>query len=229
MNCQADKDMSLVASCETDSEIARRMMNVSRETIERLEILEAMLLRWQSIKNLVAPSTLPNLWTRHIADSKQIVDLAPDCLRWADFGSGAGFPGLVIAICLVDRAGAVVHLIESDHRKCAFLREAARETGAPVLVHNARVETVVDDLANIQIVTARALTALPDLLVLSMPLLKKGACGLFLKGQDVASELTGASIFSMVKLEFLPSRTNSSARIVRAIWAGDDTEVASQS
>lgn len=194
------------------------LMNVSRETLERLQTLETMVLRWQKIKNLVAASTLPQLWTRHFADSAQLLTWAPGASRWADLGSGAGFPGLVIAICLAGRAGVEVHLIESDHRKCAFLREATRETGAPAIVHHTRAKDVVDDLPAIEIVTARALTSLPELLELSAPLLKKGAIGLFLKGQDVASELTKAAIFSMVDLEFLQSQTNPGARIIRATW-----------
>ncbi len=199
--------------------------SVSRETIVRLEIYENLLHRWQKIKNLVAPSTLPGLWTRHFTDSAQLVTLAPQARKWVDLGSGAGFPGLVIAILLADFQNTEIHLVESDHRKCAFLREVARETGAPALVHNARVEAVIDDLPIVDIVTARALIGLPSLLELSSPLLKNGALGLFLKGQDVASELTDAPIFSRVKLEFLPSLTEPSAKIVKAEWNGNEALV----
>ena len=207
-----------------DSRLVPAFSNVSRETLEKLEIYETLLIRWQTVKNLVGPSTLPNLWTRHFADSAQLASLARESLVWADLGSGAGFPGLVIAILLADNPGATVHLIESDHRKCAFLREVARATGAPAKIHNARIEAVLTDFTGIQIVTARALTALPGLLELSAPLLEKGAQGLFLKGQDVASELTDAPIFSSVDLEFLSSNTDAGARIVRAKWRAASTK-----
>ncbi len=203
---------------DVETNALQGLPDVSRETIARFKIYENLLLRWQRVKNLVGPSTLPGLWTRHFADSAQLVRLAPQARKWADFGSGAGFPGLVVAILLVEYESAVVHLIESDHRKCAFLREVARETGAPVSVHNARVEDVVGDLPEIEIVTARALTALPSLLEMSAPLLKKGALGIFMKGQDVASELTGTPIFSSVALEFLTSATEPNAQIIKAKW-----------
>jgi 16S rRNA (guanine527-N7)-methyltransferase len=191
------------------------LANVSRETLAKLELYEDLLKRWQKVKNLIAPSTLGQLWERHFADSAQLLQLAPDARIWADLGSGAGFPGLVLAILMREHEGRVVHLVESDHRKCAFLREAARETGAPAVVHNERIESVVERLQGIDIVTARALTALPRLLQLSLPLLEQGAKGLFLKGQDVASELTEDAIFSMVSLKFLPSVTSPTGRIVK--------------
>lgn len=193
-----------------------KLSGVSRETIADLKIYERELRRWQKIKNLVAPSTLEHLWTRHFSDSAQLLALKPDARRWADLGSGAGFPGLITATLLKNVPGASVHLIESDHRKCAFLRETARALGAPAIIHNARAEEVVFDLQDVEIVTARALAPLRDLLELAMPLLEKGAEGLFLKGQDVASELTDDAIFSRVTLEFFPSITSEAARIVGA-------------
>ena len=104
---------------------------VSRETERRFALYAELLTRWQRVKNLVAPSTLSEIWTRHIADSAQILALAPQARRWADLGSGAGFPGLVVAISLADTKGVEVHLVEANARKCAFLREVARECGAP--------------------------------------------------------------------------------------------------
>ena len=193
-----------------------RSPDVSRETIERLYIYEELLLRWQKVKNLVAPSTLPELWSRHFADSLQILPLMPDAVTWVDLGSGAGFPGLVIAIQLVGKPGSSVHLVESDHRKCAFLREVARETGAPAFVHNQRIENIAGKFEKIDAVTARALASMDKLLKLSRPILEKGAIGFFLKGQDVAAELTDNSIFSSVHLELLPSATDPNAKIVRA-------------
>ena len=118
-----------------DREQALALTPVSRETAERLDRFVDLLFDWQRRVNLIAPSTEPVLWTRHIADSLQLLPLAPDARVWADLGSGAGFPGLVIACALADRPGALVHLVESNGKKTAFLREAARAIDAPVVVH----------------------------------------------------------------------------------------------
>ncbi len=115
---------------------------VSRETSQRLDVLVDELWRWQTIKNLVGPGTLAEVWTRHIADSLQLLAIEPQARRWVDLGSGAGFPGLVLAIALAERAGAHVHLVESNARKCAFLRDVARLAGAPATIHEARIEAV---------------------------------------------------------------------------------------
>ena len=144
------------------------------------------LLTWQAKTNLIAPSTIPELWTRHIADSLQLLALAPSAKHWVDFGSGGGFPGIPIACALAGTPGAVIHLVESNHKKAAFLREAVRLTGAPAKVHARRVEDFVDGFAEpVEIVTARALAPLENLLAKAYPLLKRGAQALFLKGQDV--------------------------------------------
>ena len=113
-----------------DRRAALRLVPVSRETEERLATFVELLDRWRHKINLISNPTFASVWTRHIADSAQLIALAPDAKRWVDLGSGAGFPGLVIAIQLADVPGAVVHCIESDGRKCAFLREATRATGA---------------------------------------------------------------------------------------------------
>jgi 16S rRNA (guanine527-N7)-methyltransferase len=204
-------------------ELFRRTFDVSRETIELLSDYEGRLLRWQKVKNLVAPSTLSSTWLRHFTDSAQLLRFAPNAATWTDLGAGAGFPGMVIAILLRDTLGASVVLIDSDHRKCAFLREVARATGAPVVVVNDRIENVIDDLPRTDVVTARALTGMPQLLELALPLFKKGAIGLFSKGQDVDAELTEASIFSKCDLELLPSLTQRDARIVRVRLRGSDS------
>ena len=109
----------------------------------RLTIYADLLVRWQATINLVAPSTLPDLWDRHIGDSLQVRAAAPYALRWVDLGSGGGFPGLVTAILLAETAGAEVHLVESDKRKAAFLRTVSRETGAPAHIHAERIEKFV--------------------------------------------------------------------------------------
>lgn len=203
-----------MASPEWDEAAVRA--HVSRETGDRLALLAAELRRWQPIQNLVSPSTVENVWSRHIADSLQLADLAPDACTWVDLGSGAGFPGVVIAVATAERPRSHVHLIESNGRKCAFLRHAARATAAPVTVHHARIEAVAPGLAGTaDVVTARALAPLSKLLAWSQELLKSGALGLFPKGRDVAAELTEAENSWRFKAELLPSRTDSEARIVR--------------
>jgi 16S rRNA (guanine527-N7)-methyltransferase len=189
--------------------------DVSRETLDKLAVLAAELARWQAIKNLVGPATLDEVWSRHIADSLQLLSLAPDARTWLDLGSGAGFPGLVIAIAGAER-GLRVDLVESNDRKCAFLRHVARVTGAPARVHAARLETVVSTFrGRTDIVSARALASLDQLLAWTEPLLTTGTVGLFPKGRDVAAELTQARRSWTVQAEILPSRTDSTAGIVR--------------
>src|SRR5712672_565434 len=118
-----------------DKAAALALTPVSRETEARLDRYVDLLLRWQAKTNLIAPSTLPNLWTRHISDSLQLLALAPSARVWIDLGSGGGFPGVVLACALAETAGANVHLIERNAKKAAFLREALRVTGAPGIVH----------------------------------------------------------------------------------------------
>ena len=187
---------------------------VSRETAERLDLYVAQLRRWQPIKNLVGPATLDEVWRRHIDDALQLLDLAPDARTWLDLGSGAGIPGLILAIAGTER-GIQVDLVESIARKCAFLTETARLTGAPARVRNARIESVIDAYAGIEIVCARALAPLAQLLAWTEPLLKTGTTGLFPKGRDVQAELTQAAAQWTVVNDLVPSRTDSEARIVR--------------
>lgn len=167
---------------------------VSRETFRRLDLIAELLRKWQKTINLVAPATLPEVWSRHIADSLQLINHVPaDVARWVDLGSGGGFPGLVIAAVLAERPGADVHLVESDTRKSAFLREASRVAELPVRVHAQRIEQVAQTLApGTQVVSARALAPLPKLLELAEPFLSAGALGVFPKGRDAERELTEA-------------------------------------
>ena len=123
--------MTDARSLAADRASAFRLVPVSHETSERLDQFVDLFLRWQRAVQLVSASTLPRLWTRHIADSLQIAALAPDAKVWLDLGTGGGFPGLIVAIAVAERAGALVHLVESDTRKAAFLREAARVTRRP--------------------------------------------------------------------------------------------------
>ncbi len=187
---------------------------VSRETADRLDVYVAQLRRWQPIKNLVGPATLAEVWTRHIDDALQLLDLAPEARTWLDLGSGAGIPGLILAIAGMER-GIRVDLVESNARKCAFLTETARVTGAPVRVRNARIEAVIGDYVGTEIVCARALAPMAQLLAWTAPLLKTGTTGLFPKGRDVQAELTQAAAQWTVVNDLVPSRTDSEARIVR--------------
>jgi 16S rRNA (guanine527-N7)-methyltransferase len=189
--------------------------DVSRETWVGLETLAAELKRWQTVKNLVGPATLSEVWSRHIADSLQLLDLAPDAKTWLDLGSGAGFPGLVIAIAGKER-GLDVHLVESNARKCAFLRHVARLTSAPATIHPVRLEAVIPDfVGKADVVSARALAPLAQLVAWTEPLLKTGTIGLFPKGREALAELTESRKSGTFPAEILPSRTDSEARIIR--------------
>jgi 16S rRNA (guanine527-N7)-methyltransferase len=205
-----------IPDLSADRSRALALTPVSRETGERLDRFVALLLRWQAITHLIAPSTVPVLWTRHVADSLQLLGVAPEAETWVDLGSGGGFPGLVIACALHGKAGRVVHLIESSTKKAAFLREAVAATEAPALVHAVRMEKFVESFAGrADIVTARAVSPLSSLLGQCLPLLNRGAVGLFPKGQDVVAELTEASKCWNVTADLVPSKTDPKARIVR--------------
>lgn len=194
---------------------ALKMIPVSRETAARLDQLVALVLKWQKTTNLVAGSTLNQIWTRHIADSLQLLPLAPDARVWVDLGSGGGFPGLAVACALAERPACMVHLVESNAKKAAFLREATRSLALPALVHGQRIEEFTrsyDESADV--VTARALAPLDRLLEYSAPLLARGAKGLFLKGQHVEAELTQASKYWMIEADLVASKTSPEGRIV---------------
>ena len=179
---------------QTDRARALKLTPVSDDALARLDKYAALLTEWQSRINLVAPSTVPQLWTRHIADSLQLLRHAPDAKIWVDLGSGAGLPGLPVACALAQTPGARVHLVESTGKKAAFLREAVRITDAPALVHAERIENFGESYAGkTDVVTARALAPLSSLFDQAFPFMAKGAIGLFLKGQDVEAELTDSS------------------------------------
>lgn len=183
---------------------------VSRETLERLTAYADLLRKWQPKINLVGPATLPDLWQRHFLDSAQLYPLLPEGTRsLADIGTGAGFPGLVLAILGVPD----VHLIESDSRKCAFLREAARVTGTTVTVHNKRIEAVSGLAADV--VTARALASLETLLGWAFPLLRPNGHCLFLKGQNVEGELTDTTKYWKMRAERFDSRSDPGGVVLR--------------
>lgn len=184
---------------------------VSRETIEKLATYEAMLKRWQKTINLVAPSTLPQIWHRHFADSAQLWHLRPPEARtWLDLGSGAGFPGLVIAILASEGGGTRHTLIESDSRKAAFIREVARATGVVVDILCMRIEIPETrvKVGEINCVTARALAPLPRLIELADPYFGPATAGMFSKGREVAMEIEQARQDWDFEAELVPSVTD---------------------
>ncbi len=198
-----------------DKARALALTPVSRETESRLDRFVELLLLWQQRQNLIGASTIPILWTRHIADSLQLLALAPNAKIWADFGSGAGFPGLMIACALAETPGTHVHLIESNGKKAAFLREATVMTGVAATVHLERAEIFAKAYVDsVDAVTARAVAPLKTLCDQAFPLIAKGAIGLFPKGQDVASELTEAAKYWKISAEKAPSKTSPGGTIV---------------
>jgi 16S rRNA (guanine527-N7)-methyltransferase len=198
-----------------DKAAALALTPVSRETEARLDRYVDLLAAWQAKTNLVAPSTLPNLWTRHISDSLQLLTLAPSARIWVDLGSGGGFPGVVLACALVETSGARVHLVERNAKKAAFLREALRVTNSPGTVHLADIGDIVDRITGaVDCVTARAVAPLHRLIGFAEPLVRRGARALFLKGQDVEAELTEATKYWKINPHLHSSRTGGHGWIV---------------
>ena len=186
------------------------LVPVSRETEERLRLYVELLGKWTQKINLVAPASMADVWRRHILDSAQLLTLLPPATRvLVDLGSGGGLPGLVLAILGVPE----VHLIESDQRKCAFLREAARQTCTPVTIHVARIETAPSIEADV--VTARALARLAILLGQGARFLKPGGACYFLKGAASADELTEARKYWQMGVTEFPSLSDASGVIVK--------------
>jgi 16S rRNA (guanine527-N7)-methyltransferase len=169
--------------------------SVSRETQERLEHFVEMFKKWNATTNLVAPSTLPELWSRHVEDSAQIYKLSPDPKTWVDLGSGGGFPGVITAILLSEHNDGWVHLVESNKKKAAFLRLALKETGARGTVHPIRIETAVEEIGHCDAISARALADLDLLLEYIEPwAIKNDKLKCFLnKGRDYEQELAKAN------------------------------------
>lgn len=206
-----------------------RVFGVSREIVAKLETYEALLKRWQPTINLVAPGTLADIWHRHFADSAQLWRLRPGINAesvgsrsdsnpdvWVDFGSGAGFPGLVLAIMASETPATRHILVESDSRKASFLREVARQCGVAVDILCTRIESS-ETLAKVMpatCVTARALAPMPRLAGLVAPYFASSTRGLFLKGRDVAAELEEAKRDWNFDFQLVPSVTDTEARIV---------------
>ena len=170
-----------------------RDLSVSRETSERLETHRRLLTEWSERMNLVGPKELERYWDRHALDCAQLIQLAPEAKSWVDLGSGAGFPGLIVAALIADQPGASVHLVESIGKKAAFLRAAAEAMGVPAKVFHERIEAFGAGPQSYDVVTARALAALPRILEHAKPILDRGAVGLFHKGADLDAELAAAT------------------------------------
>ncbi len=214
---------------------------VSRETVERLTVYATLLAKWQKTINLVAPSTLQDVWHRHFADSAQVVALGlaaqsispqtstsdlrsrPDerTRHWIDLGSGGGFPGIVAGLLLAERGGWRLTLIESDQRKCAFLREVARETGLKSAIAVDIVADRIESQANhtkvglVDVVSARALAAMPQLLRWAEPFFGSDTVGVFLKGKDAASDVAGVGRPWILDLRASLTDADASVVIVR--------------
>ena len=177
--------------------LLQQVKNVSRETEQRLTVFHDLLVQWQARINLIAPSTLEHIWSRHIVDSVQVYEALDQADDIVDIGSGAGLPGMIIAILLADEGGGRVHLVESNGKKCAFLNAAnrqlgLRDLGVDVTVVNDRIEKALPKIERPQMITARALASLNDLLRLTAPYLQAGTIGVFPKGRDHQAEIAEA-------------------------------------
>jgi 16S rRNA (guanine527-N7)-methyltransferase len=182
--------------------------NVSRETRARLDIYADLIRSWSPTINLVGHNDLPHLWDRHIADCLQLLPLLPPNCTGIDMGSGAGLPGLVLAIASTQH----FHLIESDQRKAAFLRHAARACNVDVTIHTTRIQQIV--LPPARLITARALAPLPQLLALAAPLLAPDGVCVFLKGRTAGHELTQAAAEWHMRVQRWQSHTDPAALIL---------------
>jgi 16S rRNA (guanine527-N7)-methyltransferase len=203
-----------------DKKRALALISVSRETEARLDRYVDLLLQWQAKTNLIAPSTLPTVWTRHIADSLQLLKLIEVCADagpkiWVDLGSGGGFPGVVVAAALAERADVTVHLVERTTKKAAFLREALRVTGSRGQVHPMDIGDFVDRFRETpDYISARALASLRMLFDFIGPIMGVRTRALLMKGQDVDSELTEATRYWKFEATAHQSLTDAGGKIL---------------
>lgn len=191
-------------------------LRLSDRQLADLMVYRDLLSTWNGRINLVGPSTMAQFWTRHVADSAQLLELAPAATSWTDLGSGAGLPGVVLAILLKGRTGAHVHLVESLAKRCRFLSEVVESLRLPATVHNARAEQL-RPVPFADMVTARAVAPLDRLLGLAKPYLGDGSRALFLKGRTAAAELDVAQARWRFGSALHPSKTDAEARIVE-VW-----------
>lgn len=197
----------------TDADRFAEQTDVSRETLERLQVYADLLEKWNPRINLVAPATLPKLWTRHFLDSAQVFDLAPkDVRHWVDLGTGGGFPGMVVAI-LASQSDTAFTFVESDQRKATFLRTVIRAVGVQANVIAQRIEAT--EPLNADVVSARALAPLPELLGLCARHLAPGGIALLPKGARADAEIAKALETWRFRCEKTPSRTEDGAVILK--------------
>ena len=195
---------------ETSLEKICDFLNVPRETQEKLDCYVQLLIKWQARINLISSKTLPEIWHRHILDSAQLVSYLPKTPSVIlDMGSGAGLPGVILAILTRHQ----LHLVESDSRKIAFMRTALRETGTSAILHEQRMEAVL--ALRPDIITARALAPLSQLITLASAQHHEKIEYLFLKGREAKQELTALPACPKMEAECLPSMTDSQASIIR--------------
>lgn len=224
---RADPIYSVSKMQVIDAESFSAAMSVSRETMERLHIYETLLLKWQKSINLISSGTEVSLWGRHMWDSAQLADLAPSGAKsWLDIGSGGGFPGLVVAALLGGREGFRMELVESDQRKSIFLREAARLMAVPVRVHNCRIEhfSPGEGAGFPDIISARALASLSQILDWASPFWGKATIGLFPKGRSVTDELTESRKNWIFEAEAVTSLSDPSGMVLK-LWGLKDANL----
>lgn len=208
-----------------DAESFSAAASVSRETMDRLRVYEELLLKWQKSINLISSGTLTDLWSRHMWDSAQLASLAPaQAKNWLDVGSGAGFPGLVVAALLRERPGFQMELVESDQRKSIFLREAARLMGLPVLVHSCRIESLPEKEVPSDVISARALASLDQILAWTSPFWGKATIGLFPKGKSARDELTESRKNWIFEAEAVASLSDPSGSVLK-LWGLKDANL----
>lgn len=188
-------------------------LNVSRETLTRLQNFRALLNDWSTKINLIGPKELGRFWRRHAFDSAQLLSVAPEAVRWIDAGAGAGFPGIVIACGLAGRPDAEVVLVESIAKKCGFLQAAIDALEIPARVENARVETLRP--FKVDVFTARALADLPTLMTYARPYMDRGAIALFPRGERAEEELTSIANSKRLRCQLIQSRSDPRGRIVK--------------
>lgn len=212
------KVSSITAETKPDLDQVRAVVPLDPAMEQRLIDYVDLVRKWQPVKNLVAPSTLPDIWRRHVSDGAQAFAAMPAARRWLDLGSGAGFPGLVTAILLADVEGASVTLVESNGRKAAFLQTVARELKLPATIISERIESLPERLSptanRFDAVSARALASLERLLGYAEPWLTAGATGVFHKGQDFATEQRQAALSWSFNLVERQSRIEPDSRII---------------
>ncbi len=178
-----------VIASSKNQDFLKSTLHVSRETLDLLQIYVDLLVKWQSKINLVSNSTIADVWQRHICDSAQCKIIMPDKKNWLDIGTGAGFPGLVLAILGRDQPGFHVQMVESNGKKCAFLRNVIRDTGISASVAQTRIESGAKQFDDCEVVTARALAPLDKIFDITHGWLSNGAVGLFPKGREYLREI----------------------------------------